>query len=128
MRGEVGRDVRHRGVVLAGDNEFHVSLSSIVNKPIADVRDVREVAADRLFELLLRERSLRFRYVNDRNGRLADVDGAAWNSSAVDEDAHHLGPAAHAFSNSLGHGFGLGELRAGRQFDAQHRAGGVRDG
>src|SRR5207344_1210301 len=90
LGGQFGSDIRYRRVVLAGDDEFDVSLSIIVDEPIADVRNVGEVAADRLFELLLRERTLRFRYVVDGQPGPADVDGAVRNSPAVDEDARHL--------------------------------------
>jgi hypothetical protein len=127
LGGQFGSDIRYRRVVLAGDDEFDVSLSIIVDEPIADVRNVGEVAADRLFELLLRERSLRFRHVVDGQPGPADVDGAVRNSSAVDEDARHLGPLPHAIDDDIGHRLGVGELRAGRQFDAEHRAGSVGD-
>jgi hypothetical protein len=56
LSGEHGCDIRYRCVVLAGDDEFDVSLSIIVDEPIADVRNVGEVAADRMFEVLLRAR------------------------------------------------------------------------
>src|SRR6476646_2194537 len=92
----------------------------IVDELIADVRDVREVATDRLFQLLLRERSLRFRHVPYRDSCFADVKGATWNSAAIDEDAHHLWPAAHAFGNGIGQRLGIGELRTGRQLNAEH--------
>ena len=38
MSGELGRDIRDRGIVLAGDDEFDVTLSIVVDEPIADVR------------------------------------------------------------------------------------------
>ena len=69
LGGQFGSDIRYRRVVLAGDDELDVSLSVVVDEPIADVRNVGEVAADRLFELLLRERSLRFRHVVDGQRR-----------------------------------------------------------
>ena len=43
LSGELGRDIRDRGVVLAGDDELDISLPVVVEEPIADVRDVREI-------------------------------------------------------------------------------------
>ena len=48
-----------------------------------------------------------------------------WNSSAVDEDALHLRPTAEALGNGLGDGFGIGELRAGRQLNGKQRPRGI---
>src|SRR6185369_17912111 len=109
--GELRSDIRYRGVVLAGDNEFDISLSIVVDEPITDVRDVREVLPDRLFELLLRERPICFGYIIYGHGGEADIDGAVWNSSAVNEDACHLGALSHVIDKSTSCGLGIGELR-----------------
>ena len=55
LSGELGRHVRDRGIVLAGDDQVDVSLSIVVEEPVANIRYVCEVLADRVLELLLRE-------------------------------------------------------------------------
>ena len=110
MSGEHGCDVGYRCIILAGDDEFDVSLSIIVDEPVPDVWYVRQVAADRMFEVLLRARPLRFGHVINSDGRLADLDGAAWHSPTVNKDARHLRPATQAFGDCVGHCFRVGEL------------------
>src|SRR5262245_19369277 len=55
LSGELGRHVRDRGIVLAGDDEGYVTLSIVVEEPVANIRYVREILADRVLELMLRQ-------------------------------------------------------------------------
>ena len=112
--------------VLPGDDQFDVSLPIVVEEPVAKIGDVREVPADRVLELLLGERSLRFRHIIDGQRGLADLDGAGRNSSAIDEYALYLRSTAQAIGDSIGDRLGIGEPRAGRQLDREQRTRGIR--
>src|SRR5262249_25128242 len=92
LGGKLRGHICDRIAVLAADDEGHGAFAGIVEEPVVHIRNIAEIPADRLLELLLRERSLRFWNKIDGQCSFADLDNVRWDPPAVHEHAFHLWP------------------------------------
>ena len=57
LRRKLECDIRHRRVIVPGDDDGDIALAVLVEEPITNIGNVRHIEADRVLKLLLRHRT-----------------------------------------------------------------------